>query len=207
MCAHDRSTAAAHHPLACALTGSRPLGGYFAEMARLEAASVVSFRRLAHQLVRHGAPRTLVRAARRAARDEIRHARLAARLARRFGAEYRAPKIAPARRRSLLALALENAREGTVRETFGALAASYQARAATDLEVRHVMNDVATDETRHADLALDVLVQNLQLLDPTLQDLSDPNKGFVERPVLQDVFLATVCALHSVDVNTPVGCP
>ncbi|HVZ36780.1 MAG TPA: hypothetical protein VG963_30350 [Polyangiaceae bacterium] len=53
----------------------------------------------------------------------------------------------------------------------------------------------------------DVLVQNLHLLDPTLQDLSDPNKGFVERPVLQNVFLETVCALHSVDVNTPVGCP
>src|SRR5690348_5673977 len=55
---------------------------------------------------------------------------------------------------------------------------------------------------------IEVLRHNLQLLDPTLQqDLSDPNKGFVERPVLQNVFLKTLCALHSADVNTPVGCP
>jgi hypothetical protein len=53
----------------------------------------------------------------------------------------------------------------------------------------------------------DVLKQNLQLLDPTLQDLGNAQKGYVERPVLQAVFLNTVCALHSVDENTPVGCP
>jgi len=53
----------------------------------------------------------------------------------------------------------------------------------------------------------DVLTQNLQLLDPTLQDLGNPQKGYIERPVLQNVFLNTVCALHSVDENTPVGCP
>jgi hypothetical protein len=54
----------------------------------------------------------------------------------------------------------------------------------------------------------DELVQNLQLLDPTLQDLA-PNsaKGYVERPVLQNVFLASMCALHAVDTNVPVGCP
>jgi hypothetical protein len=53
----------------------------------------------------------------------------------------------------------------------------------------------------------DVLVQNLELLDPTLQDLGNPNMAFVVRPVLQNVFLESVCVLHSVDVNTPVGCP
>jgi mono/diheme cytochrome c family protein len=53
----------------------------------------------------------------------------------------------------------------------------------------------------------DELKQNLQLLDPTLQDLGNPQKGYIERPVLQNVFLNTVCALHSVDENVPVGCP
>jgi mono/diheme cytochrome c family protein len=53
----------------------------------------------------------------------------------------------------------------------------------------------------------DILSQNLQLLDPTLQDLNSDKKGYIERPVLQNVFLKTVCALHSVDENTPVGCP
>jgi mono/diheme cytochrome c family protein len=51
------------------------------------------------------------------------------------------------------------------------------------------------------------LKKNLELLDPTLQDLGNAQKGYVERPVLQATFLATVCALHSVDENTPVGCP
>src|SRR3989442_1726027 len=52
------------------------LGGYFATMASLEAASVGAFRALRTELRAHGAPRALVRAAERAARDEIRHARM-----------------------------------------------------------------------------------------------------------------------------------
>ncbi|HTQ05258.1 MAG TPA: hypothetical protein VMI54_15450 [Polyangiaceae bacterium] len=130
------------------------LGGYFAEMARLEAASVVAFRRLAHELRAHGAPARLRRAARRAARDEVRHARSARTLAQRFGGTYRAPAVAPPRSRSLLGLLRENATEGAVREAFGALAAEYQARFARDGEVRRVMTRVAADETRHAELAL-----------------------------------------------------
>ncbi|HVZ31367.1 MAG TPA: hypothetical protein VG963_03020, partial [Polyangiaceae bacterium] len=53
----------------------------------------------------------------------------------------------------------------------------------------------------------ELLVQNLQLLDPTLEDLGDTNVGFVERPALQNVFLESACVLHAVDLNTPVGCP
>jgi hypothetical protein len=130
------------------------LGGYFAEMARLEAASVVAFRRLAHELRRHGAPRGLRRAARRAARDEVRHARHARDLSLRFGGAERPPVIAPARTRSLFELLRENAAEGVVREAFGALAAGYQARVARDPAIRRVMKSIAADETRHAELAL-----------------------------------------------------
>ena len=43
--------------------------------------------------------------------------------------------------------------EGCVRETFGALVAHYQARAAADPEVRAAMARIARDETRHAELA------------------------------------------------------
>jgi hypothetical protein len=132
------------------------LGGYFAEMARLEAASVVAFRRLAHELRQHGAPLRLRRAARRAARDEVRHARLARELTRRFGGTQRAPSVAAKRSRSLLGLLLENAAEGTVREAFGALAASWQSRHASDESVRRVMSEVFVDETRHAELALGI---------------------------------------------------
>jgi hypothetical protein len=130
------------------------LGGYFGEMARLEAASVVAFRRLAHELREHGAPQPLRRAARRAARDEVRHARLAQALAERFGGRYRAPVVAPSRPRSLLDLARENAAEGVVREAFGALAAGFQAAHAADGAIRSTMRRIARDETRHAELSL-----------------------------------------------------
>jgi hypothetical protein len=54
---------------------------------------------------------------------------------------------------SLEALAVENVREGCVRETYGALAAMAQAARASDGRTRRVMRSIAADETRHAALA------------------------------------------------------
>jgi hypothetical protein len=129
------------------------LGAHFARMAHLEAASVPAFRRLRAELRAHGAPQRLLDRCTRAARDEVRHARVAARLAKRFGA--RPPKVVlpPLGIRPLDEVALENAREGCVRESFGALYAGYQARMAGDPEVRAVLRQIAADETRHAELA------------------------------------------------------
>jgi hypothetical protein len=129
---------------------------YFQEMSRLEAASVPAFRVLARELRAHGAPRALIRAARRAARDEIRHARLGKLLAERFGGRYVAPRIATQPVRSIEAIATDNAVEGCVRETFGALLATWQGRVASDPVVRRVMRSIAVDETRHAALNLRV---------------------------------------------------
>jgi hypothetical protein len=131
-------------------------GSYFAEIAHLEAAAVVAFRVLRDELRAQGAPKKLVRAAARAARDEIRHARATGALARRFGATPRVPVVAPASPRSLEAMALENAIEGCVRETYGALLATRQARLATDPVVRAAMRRIARDETRHAALSWQV---------------------------------------------------
>ena len=141
------------------------LGRYFAAVAHLEAASVDAFRILEDELVMHGAPRRLVRAASRAARDEVRHARVTSRLARRFGATPELPRVARRARRSLEAIAIENAAEGCVRETFGALEATWQAATARDPEVRAAMKRIAVDETRHAALAWAVDAWALTLLD------------------------------------------
>ena len=135
---------------------TRAAGSYFAEIAHLEAASVTAFRVLRDELRASGAPKKLVRAAARAARDEIRHTRATGALARRFGATPRVPSIAPAKPRSLEAIALENAIEGCVRETYGALLATHQAEAATDPVVRAAMLRIARDETRHAALSWQV---------------------------------------------------
>jgi hypothetical protein len=132
------------------------LRGYFQEMARLEAASVPAFRRLRRELGLHGAPAPLRAAALRAARDEVVHTRLGRTLVERFGGVYVPPRIGHTRVRSLEELAIDNATEGGVRETFGALVATWQGRAATDAVVRRVMRRVAIDETRHAGLAIRV---------------------------------------------------
>lgn len=141
-------------PVAGLETSGPPLATYLANAARLEAASVHAFENLANELSVHGAPKRLIAAARRAARDEVRHARSTARLSRRFGAgSFRAPRTSAAAPRSLEAIAIENAAEGCVRETFGAAVGMWQARHAKDRGVRRVMHGIARDEMRHASLA------------------------------------------------------
>lgn len=131
------------------------VGAYLAMQAALEAASVRAFADLHADLVAHGAPRALRDRAIAAAADEVRHAAVCAELARRYGARVAVTPIAPAARRSLYALAIDNAVEGCVRETFGAAVAAYQSLAAGDPAIRMAMASIARDEARHAELAWD----------------------------------------------------
>lgn len=136
--------------------GESAVAAYFAEMAHLEAASVDAFEILEEELRVHGAPSALLRRVRAAAADEVRHARAMASLARRFGASVEAPVVTRGEGRSLEAIAIENAREGCVREAYGALEATFQAEASEDPEIREVMRGIARDETRHAALSLSI---------------------------------------------------
>ncbi|WP_147451511.1 ferritin-like domain-containing protein [Corallococcus llansteffanensis] len=129
------------------------LGALFAHAAWLEAASVPAFLRLADELKAHGAPESLVRAARRSAGDEVRHTRAMQALARRHGATMPDVDLPPFESRSLEEMLLENAVEGCVRETFGAFVAGWQSRTAQDPEVRGTLRTIARDEVRHAELA------------------------------------------------------
>jgi len=135
---------------------TRSLGDYLARAAELEAAAVHAFDRLARELRAFGAPDDLVAAAERSARDEVRHATLTARLARRRGGEVRTLPTPVLPVRTPAAVALENAVEGCVRETFGALQATFQAAHARDPELARAFRGVARDETRHAALAWEV---------------------------------------------------
>lgn len=134
-------------------TGETATGRFFARVAELEAASVVSFRTLADELTAHGAPDALVARARSAARDERRHTRLMGDLARRYGATPPRPTVRRRGVRPLREVAVENATEGCVRETFGALLATWQSSHAGDAEIARAMERIADDETRHAELA------------------------------------------------------
>ncbi len=134
--------------------GSDVAGTWLAEAAHLEAASVHAFEQLARDLEALGAPEALVRSARRSAREEHRHARVMTGFAKRRRATPAGTSVRTARgTRSLFAVALENAVEGCVRETFGAVVATRQALRSSDPRFARAMAQIARDETRHAALA------------------------------------------------------
>lgn len=129
------------------------VGRFFAEAAHLEAASVPAFERLFEELTALGAPADLSVGALQAAIEEIDHTRHTASLARQFGATPRVPEVQERPLRTRFELALDNAVEGCVRESFGALVAQFQAEHANDAKIRSVMVGIAEDETRHAEFS------------------------------------------------------
>lgn len=151
-CVGRRSEGLASAPARC----PGALGDFFTQVAHLEAASVDAFRHLADELRALGAPEALRERALRSAGDEVRHADVMSRLARRFGGRPTEPEVHPLPLRDLERLATENMVEGCVRETFGALFATYQAQAASDREIARALAAVAEDETRHAALAWEI---------------------------------------------------
>ena len=161
-----------------------PLGSWLADTAHLEAASVNAFARMQRELVLHDAPGSLVKRAARAERDEVRHARTMTKLARRFGADegdWSAPvRCADVPDRTLEAIALENAVEGCVNETYAALLAMWQAEHAREPAVRAAMKVIAEDETRHAALSWSVA----EWLLPKLESASRQRVGRAIRDAL-----------------------
>lgn len=133
-----------------------PAGSFLAQVAQLEAASVPAFEQLARELATHRAPASFVRRALRSRNDEVRHARLMARFARRYGGQPEAPRVAPTPLRPLAEVAAENAVEGCIRETYGALVAHVQAQRAATPALRRAFRGIARDETRHAQLSWDI---------------------------------------------------
>lgn len=134
--------------------GDGTTGSILAERATLEAVSVQAFVTLERELAAHGAPPSLLRDARRARRDEVRHTAMMSRLARRYGGRPRSCEVAPpSPPRSLFEVAMENAVEGCVRETYGAVVGLVEGRVSSDPDVRRAMRSIAADECRHAELA------------------------------------------------------
>ncbi|WP_223640087.1 ferritin-like domain-containing protein [Corallococcus sp. EGB] len=166
--------------------GTPVLGALFARMAHLEAASVPAFERLADELAAHGAPEHLVRAAERSAKDEVRHAEAMESLARRHGAPMPELNVAPFQARSLEALAMENAVEGCVRETYGALLAGWQARSAEDAQVRESLGTIAPDELRHAELSWAIDAWALAQLSPEARERVESARREAWRQLEQD---------------------
>ena len=186
-----------------ALVGSAgAVGDALATMAHLEAASVHAFARLARQLASLGAPAALVREARCCARDETRHARAMARLARRRGARPPAVVLGPEKPvASIVAFAVENAVEGCVRETFGALVAMHQASHAAEADVAEEMTRIARDETRHAAFSWEIA----RWLAPRLDDAGQAHVLNAATRALS--FIRSEIDRTRPDVARPLGFP
>jgi hypothetical protein len=87
-------------------------------------------------------------------------------LAARFGGRRATSRpIASCPARTLLEVALENAVEGCVRETYGAALGVLRAARATCPEIRAAMATLARDECGHAELSWRVLAWHLRALD------------------------------------------
>jgi hypothetical protein len=163
------------------------LGKYFANAAHLEAASVHAFRILRRELASFKAPRDLLIAAKRAETDEVKHARMTSRIARTHGATPPKVRLKRGSTRSLEAIATENAVEGCVRETFGALVAMWQAEHATDEDVAHAMKEIAVDEARHAALAWSVAAWANGELDATSRERVNDAKNKAIRDLEKEI--------------------
>jgi hypothetical protein len=130
------------------------LADFWAGCAMLEGVSIAAFAVLEADLRRHAAPATLIARARHARRDEGRHFRLMRRLAQECGARpIRLPRTTAVPARTLEEVAMENAIEGCVGETFSAAVALWQGATARQLSVRRTMSGIAADEIAHAELA------------------------------------------------------
>ena len=145
--------------------GKRRAALGWVEDARLEYASVASFRRAAQELRNVGAPSGLVEAAMEAAADEERHTRLCLDAAAQLGTgaiELESMPPAPVRTATLSQLARDTFAEGGVGETVAALAASEAAKRCHDDRLRAALEQIAQDESRHAQLAWQTIGWALQ---------------------------------------------
>lgn len=157
------------------------LADAWAQMARMEHASIAAFARFLLQLLNAGAPAELVEAAASALADETRHARLCFAAASHYAGGPIGPGVLDVSG-SLDEPGLANAlltalREGCVDETVAAIEAAEAAAHAEDPVIRAMLERISTDETRHAELAWRFAAWALRRVDPALG-----------RRMLQDVF-------------------
>lgn len=130
----------------------------YAASGLMEHASVACFSRLALELMAAGAPALLVSEAHRAALDEVEHARACFSLASAYAGEAIEPGPidlggALAIDADLASIAVAAVREGCVGETLASVEAKAAAASTTDGAVRALLERIADDEGRHAELA------------------------------------------------------
>jgi hypothetical protein len=184
--------------------GLRTVAAHVAEIAHMEEAAVRAYEDLHAALICVGAPADLVRRTRQARRDEMAHAQIMSEHAAMLGAQV-PPMIAVpwVRQPSLLELALDNAIEGCLRETFGALVATYQSRHAKNPDLRAAFARIAVDEAEHAALAQDLAVWFAS----KLTDEERVRVEAVKRQAFEDLLHECAATHPSHEVEQEAGMP
>jgi hypothetical protein len=72
-----------------------------------------------------------------------------------------------------------------------------------DFQLGNVDARIAAGELQ---VTQDVLLQNIEKLDPRLTNLGTKG-GYVDRDIFTNAFVDALCTLHSVDENQPANCP
>jgi hypothetical protein len=154
---------------------ARAVASCWIEDARMEHASVAAFARFALELISLGAPMEMVAAAQIAMGDELRHTGACLDMARRWGVR---GEFGPMDLRSLSVgtITLEDVvvraiREGCIGETVATMIVAEAAEAAVDdPTARQLLQSIAADEARHAELAWRFVTWALEA-DATLIDV------------------------------------
>ncbi|MGB1311178.1 MAG: hypothetical protein ACPG47_08190 [Leucothrix sp.] len=132
------------------------LGQYLADMTAMETAAITAFYYLSRELEAYNAPAELITRARKAMLEETRHSEMAALLAASFDAEMPEVSVDDFCLRSLYEIALENAVEGCVNETFAAACGLWQSEHAQLGVFRQVIGHITEEEMGHASLSWDI---------------------------------------------------
>jgi hypothetical protein len=153
---HDWETSS-HPDVDLPMARRTELGRRWAEVGRMEHASVAAFARFALELLAFGTPAELLCDCQQAMADEILHAKIAFGFATAYGNEPVGPdalSIEGALAAPSLGESLTNALlEGCIGETVAAIEAREAAALAGDPVVKNALERIAIDEMRHAALA------------------------------------------------------
>lgn len=125
-------------------------GAWLARGAKVEGIAAFAFDRLADELAVFGAPSSLVDQARVSAAHEREHCEAMSGLARRWGHDVSLVESQAFASRTLADIVIENAGEGCVRETLGAVVMAYQSQHAADSAVREALAKIAREEEEHS---------------------------------------------------------
>jgi len=188
------------------------IGRAWSNDAAMEHASVAAFARFTLELLSVGAPPEILLEAQEATRDEIEHARACFTMASRYLGRAVGPDVLDVgggSLRSLAEIAAATLKEGCIGETLSAELAEERARGAAHPYTRSVLERIAEDEARHAELAWRFVGWAIKIGGETVRgavaraiDESFANPPVAFDPALADVDPATVRAHGLLDEAT-----